>query len=350
MLTRVYFGNMVQQWIAAGATSAFVFAVLLGIRHLIRKRLKLFSKRTETVLDDLMVETMGRTKYVFLVAVSVYAGSLHLTLPEGVTTALSILVRLSILLQIGIYASAAATYLIRRDGNNDGKKSPRAAIVFASRLVIWSIVLLLALDNLGVDVTALITGLGIGGIAVALAMQNILGDLFASMSITLDKPFVPGDFIVVDTLMGTVEQVGLKTTRIKSISGEQVIVANTDLLKSRIRNFGRMQERRVVFTISITYQTPHGVLERIPGMIREIVEKNPQTRFDRAHFQRFGEFALLFEIVYFVTDPDYIRYMDIQQRINLDICRRFETEGIAFAYPTQTVFVHSQAPPPSLAG
>lgn len=349
MLTQVYFGNMLSQWIAAGVTFGVVFAALLGFRRFIQKHLTLFSRRTATPVDDLVVTVMGRTKYIFLTAFALYAASLHLTLPEGLENALGIMVRLAIVFQLGIYASAAAAYMIRREGSDTGKKSPRAAIVFAVRLVIWSVVLLAGLDTLGVDVTALITGLGIGGVAVALAMQNVLGDLFASMSITLDEPFLPGDFIVVDTLMGTVEHVGLKTTRLKSISGEQVIIANTDLLKSRIRNFGRMQERRVVFNISVTYQTPHAVLERIPGMLKEIIEKNSSVRFERAHFQRLGESSLVFEIVYFVTEPDYSRYMDIQQAINLDICERFETERIAFAYPTQTVFVHPQSPPTSPA-
>ncbi len=347
MLKELYFGNTIQEWVTAAAIFAGVFLLLLAGRHLIKKKLKVFSKRTATRLDDLFVEVMGRTRYTFLILVSLYLASLGLNLSDTAKIVLSILVRLALLVQIGIWTSAAATHLLRRKGSGDAKEPSRVAIDFAVKLVIWSIVLLLGLDNLGVDVTALITGLGIGGVAVALALQSVLGDLFASMSITLDEPFVPGDFIVVDTLMGTVEQVGLKTTRLKSISGEQVIIANTDLLKSRIRNFGRMQERRVVFNLGVTYQTPHAVLERIPGMVKEIIAQHPGARFDRAHFQKFGDFALLFEIVYFVTDPDYSRYMDIQQAINLDICRTFETESIQFAYPTQTVFVHPHASPPS---
>jgi small-conductance mechanosensitive channel len=349
MLNESYFGNTVHEWAAGAITAAVVFALLLTVRQLVKRRLKIFSKRTATRVDDLLVEVMGRTKYIFLIAFSLYAGSLNLTLSESARQILSIVVRLSILLQIGIWASATATFLLRGKRSEDGRQASRAAIVFSVKLVLWSVLALLALDNLGVNVTALITGLGIGGVAVALALQSVLGDLFASMSITLDEPFVPGDVIQVDALVGTVEQVGLKTTRMKSISGEQVIFANTDLLKSRIRNFGRMQERRVVFNVGVTFQTPHDVLERIPGMMKDIIQKRPGTRFDRAHFQKFGDSALVFEIVYFVTEPDYARYMDIQQAVNLDICSRFESEGIAFAYPTQTVFLHPQGPPPSPA-
>jgi len=206
--------------------------------------------------------------------------------------------------------------------------------------MVWFVVILIALDNLGVNIKTLIAGLGIGGIAVALALQNILGDLFASLSIILDKPFVIGDFIIINEYLGTVEHIGLKTTRIRSLSGEQLIFSNSDLLKSRIRNFKRMYERRVVFTIGVLYQTPYEKLCRIPKMIREIVEGNDQVRFDRAHFKEYGDFSLKFEIVYWIQNPDYNLYMDIQQTINLEIYKKFEASRIKFAYPTQTLFLN----------
>ena len=347
MLKEMYLGNTIQEWVFAAGTFAVVFLLLIALRHLIRKKLKVFTRRTSTSIDDLIVEVMGRTRYIVLALVALYFASLNLTMSDTVRGALSGAARVAILFQIGIWCSAAVTHLIKGKVSEDGKHASRAAIVFAVKLILWSIVLLVALDNVGVNVTALITGLGIGGVAVALAMQNILGDLFASMSITLDEPFLVGDVIAIDTIIGTVEQVGLKTTRLKSISGEQVVLANTDLLNSRIRNYGRMQERRVVFTLGVTYQTPHATLERIPGLIREIVAAYPGARFDRAHLQKFGDSALVYEVVYFVTDPDYTRYMDIQQGINLDICRVFESHGIHFAYPTHTVYVNAQAPPAS---
>jgi small-conductance mechanosensitive channel len=200
-------------------------------------------------------------------------------------------------------------------------------------------VLLLDLYNLGVNITALVAGLGVGGIAVALAVQTILGDLFASLSIVLDKPFVVGDFLVVDDMLGAVEYVGLKTTRIRSLSGEQLVFSNSDLLSSRIRNYGRMFERRVSFDVGVTYQTPRDKLIKIPVIIRDAVEGQDKTRFDRSHFKAYGDFALVFESVYYVLGPDYNEYMDIQQAINLHLHECFEQEGIEFAYPTQTVFV-----------
>lgn len=214
------------------------------------------------------------------------------------------------------------------------------AATFFGRLALWAAVLLLVLDNLGVQVTTLLAGLGIGGVAVALALQSILGDLFASVSILVDKPFEIGDFIIVGDLMGTVEHIGLKSTRVRSLSGEQIIFGNTDLLGSRIRNFKRMYERRVVFSIGVTYDTPYAKVAAIPGWIRALVEAQPDVRFDRAHLAKFGPSSLDYEVVYFVKRADYNLYMDRQQSIHLALLRRFEEEGVAFAFPTQTLHVH----------
>jgi small-conductance mechanosensitive channel len=217
------------------------------------------------------------------------------------------------------------------------------ALSFVLRLGLYALVLIVALDNVpGVEVTALIGSLGISGIAVALAVQNVLGDLFASLSIALDKPFVLGDFVEIGADSGTVEHIGLKTTRIRRISGEQLVVGNTDLLNSRIRNYGRMAERRVVFGVDVAGETPHEKLERIPEMLREIIEAQLQVRFGRAHFSTFGDSSLTYEVVYFILDPEYDLYMDTQQAINLAIVRRFAAEGIQIPYPTQTVYVAGQ--------
>src|SRR5689334_11840107 len=202
---------------------------------------------------------------------------------------------------------------------------------------------LVALNRLGVDVTALITGLGVGGIAIALAVQNVLGDLFAALAIVLDKPFVVGDAITVDTFSGTVEHVGLKTTRLRSVNGEQIIFSNADLLKSRIKNFKRMQERRVLFMVGVTYDTPPDVVERIPSMLREAVEAQQQVRFDRSHFVSYGDSALNFETVYFVLTADYLTFANVNQAVNLAVLRKFSADKIDFAFPTRTIVVRGGA-------
>jgi small-conductance mechanosensitive channel len=208
---------------------------------------------------------------------------------------------------------------------------------------VWGCIVLLALDNLGVNISTLIAGLGVGGIAVALATQKILGDLFASLSIIMDRPFVVGDFLVLGNEMGTVENIGLKTTRVRSLSGEQLILSNSDLLSSRIRNYGRMFERRIVGSFGVTYDTAFEKIRKIPKMVKTAIEAQEKVRFDRAHFKSHGASSLDFEYVYYVLSPSYNTYMDIQQAINLELHRRFLEEKIEFAYPTQTVYLERPA-------
>ncbi|MDR7513126.1 MAG: mechanosensitive ion channel family protein, partial [Armatimonadota bacterium] len=285
---------------------------------------------------------------LFLLLLALSAGAYALALPPRADRLLAVAVMLAVLLQVGAWGNALIGFLLARHvrlrlEQDAAAATTMAAFGFLGRLALWTLLFFVALGNLGVNITALVAGLGVGGIAVALAVQNILGDLFASFTIVLDKPFVIGDFIVIGEHAGTVEHIGLKTTRVRSLSGEQIIFANNDLLSSRVRNFKRMYERRVVFTIGVTYQTPLAKVEAIPGMLREIVEAQPLARFDRAHFKAYGDFALVFEVVYFVRDPAFNVYMDVQQAINLEIGRRFAAQGVEFAYPTQTVYLARSA-------
>lgn len=348
VLARSYFNNTVGAWLGAALAAIGVLLFLLILRLIIKRRVQAFAQTTRTEIDDAIVETLQYTRSFFLFALALFAGSRPLTLPARVDAFIhAITVTLS-LLQVGIWGHHFIKYAVRgymraRLADDAASVTSITALGFGGRIVLWSVLLLLALDNLGVNITALIAGLGIGGIAVALAAQNVLGDLFASLSIVMDKPFVLGDTISVGDFTGTVERIGLKTTRLRSISGEQLIFANGDLLQSRIRNFKRMSERRVGFTIGVIYQTPEEKLAQIPQMIKEIIAAQPLTRFDRAHFKSFGDFSLIFEVVYFVLSQDYNVYMDTQQTINLALFRRFAEEGIEFAYPTQTVYTAGAA-------
>ena len=341
-LSDVFFGNDLQSWLTALGVA---IAILIGLRlveQVLIVRIQRLAKKTDTVIDDVVIGALRKTKLIYLFIVSVYLGSLALTLPEAIRTIDWRVLMVATWLQVGIWVSTGIQIWLEhyRASEEDGaNRTTMNALSFLVRVVLWATVLLLILDNLGVDITALVTGLGIGGIAIALAVQNVLSDLFASLSIVLDKPFVNGDFIVVGDMAGSVEHVGIKTTRIRSISGEQLVFSNNDLLTSRIRNFGRMNQRRVVFSLGVTYQTPADKLERIPGLIREVVEGQQHVRFDRSHFASYGDSALNFETVYYVESSDYAQHMDILQAVNLAIFRRFESEGIEFAYPTQTLFV-----------
>jgi small-conductance mechanosensitive channel len=252
--------------------------------------------------------------------------------------------------QVAHWLTKLSETWIARGLRSPGSETPHSAtglLTFGARITIWSLGALVLLGNAGVDITALVAGLGIGGIAVAFALQNILGDLFASLSIVLDRPFAVGDFITVDDVQGTVEQIGVKTTRIRSLSGEQILVSNSDLLKSRIRNFKRMRERRSLFRVGVTYETQLEKLKAIPRWLREIVEAQPRTRFDRAHLLAFGDSALTFEVVYFVLAPEFVVLADTQHAIHLALVEKFESEGVSFAYPTRTVYSIPRTTSPS---
>jgi len=349
ILTSVFFNNTVRTWIVALGVMVVVFVVLRLLRGIVHRWALTFTRRTSAEWHALVADLVRRTQFYFLLVVSLYAGVQVLTLPETLKTVLEKTAIISILLQGIVWGTSVFDSWIARSRRQKGEEDKASLAMFSAlgyigRVVLWSMAVLLILDNLGINITTLIAGLGVGGIAMALAIQNVLGDLFASMSIVLDKPFIIGDFIRIDDLQGTVEHIGLKTTRIRSLSGEQIIFANSDLLKSRVKNYKRMAERRIIFMIGVTYQTPPEKLEALPGMIRKIVESQENTRFGRSHFREFGDSALLFETVYFVTVADYEVFMDIQQAINLALFRKLAAEGIEFAYPTQTVFLAGATP------
>jgi small-conductance mechanosensitive channel len=325
--------------------------VLMALRlvlHVCFRHASMLAQRLRLDRVQPLLEALERTKTFVLMLIAVWVGSQWLILPARAESFIRTAALTAVLVQAGLWAMTLLNgwlraYRERQRASNPGALSSISAVGLLLKGALWICVLLVALDNFGINVTALVTGLGIGGVAVALAVQNILGDLFASLTIALDKPFVVGDFLILGDYMGTVEMVGLKNTRIRSLSGEQIILSNSDLLGSRIRNYGRMYERRVAVTVSVIYQTPRAQLEKIPGIIRAVIEAQPQTRFDRAHFLRYGAPGIEFEYVYFVTVAAFNTYMDINQAVNYLLHRRFEEEGILFAYPGQPF-----PPPPAL--
>ncbi len=352
----VIYGNTALEW---GSALAVFLLVAAGVRLLTRllvERLETLAKGTENDIDDLVAELARKTKLLFVLVVALWAGAMLLDLPSELDRALRALLVVALSLQGVLWVLGGVDYALERYRRRQLELDPSGAtavgaLSFLARVAIWSVFLLLVLDNLGIDVTALIAGLGVGGIAVALALQRVLGDLFASLSIILDRPFVVGDFIIVGELMGTVEHVGLKTTRIRSLGGEQLVFGNSDLLSSRIRNYKRMDERRILFTLGVVYDTDYEQLEEIPRIIRQAVENQENTRFDRSHFQSYGDSALIFETVYYMLVPEYDAYMDVQEGINLEIFRRFGERGIEFAFPTRTLHVRTEGPaepPPGL--
>jgi small-conductance mechanosensitive channel len=343
-----WLGNSLREWLLAALTAVVLLGALWVTKRILLARIVALSERTEIQVDDLLAGILKNTNFLLMALLAFYVGSLVLEFPENVKYWISRIALFTILVQVAIWGDALITFFIQRYQERHLKESADRvttlrAISFVVRLVLFSIILLLALDNMGIEIGTLIASLGVGSIAVALAVQSILADLFASLSIAFDQPFVIGDFIIVEEHVGTVEKIGLKTTRVRSLSGEQLVFSNNDLLNSRIRNYKRMGERRVMFTFGVIYQTPIDQLESIPGWVSEIVQSQEHTRFDRAHFKSLGDFSLDFEVVYYVQSPEYSLYMDIQQAINLALMKRFEQEGVEFAYPTQTLFVSREA-------
>jgi small-conductance mechanosensitive channel len=344
ILHHVFLGNSVQAWLTAVLTATILFVVLVVARKLLTSHLGKLAARTINQVDDMVVAMLAETRTWALLILSVLVGVHALELGR-VGEYQAPLTRLVLLWQIAVWGAAGITFWVNHYLMHRTTTSDRTSIAMISamgvgaRVVLWVLVHLTTLKSVfDVEITALITGLGVSGIAVALAVQNILGDLLAALAIVFDKPFDVGDTIGVDQITGTVEAIGLKTTRIRSISGEQIIIGNGDLLKSRLRNFRRMHQRRVLFNLDVTFDTTPDALARLPGIVEQIVSAQSPVKFDRSHVASFGESAIRIETVYFVLDPEYKTYMNVQQAINLEVLRRFGAEQVKFAFPSRTVY------------
>jgi len=342
-LSEVVWGNTVGTWLTGLGVALVTAAFLRALVPRLIRRARGLANSTSTRLDDALVAAAKSTRSFFYVVAGLYAGARYVTLPPAIVGVFNDILASAVLIQIGLWVSEGFRSFLSH--LRDDKYPDDAEVATSFNLirmlgvgVIWFLVFVFVLQAWGVNVTALITGLGIGGIAIALAVQNILADLFASLSIIFDKPFLVGDSLAIDEYRGTVEEIGLKTTQLRSVSGEQLVFSNSDLLRSRIRNYGRMLERRADFNFGIVYETDPGLVAQIPGWVREIVEAQEMTRFDRCHFKGLGQWALEFETVYFMVVPDYKVFMDVQENVNLALMRRLADAGVEFAYPTQLLY------------
>lgn len=348
ILDYILFGNTVLQYLKALGILLGCVAVIYLFQRVVLRMLKRMASATENTVDDMLI----RAAELMLVPL-LYFGALYLSLH---TLALSDTFRrvlkiagLGLITFQGVRVLTATLRLalrakLRRSTDDATAEIQLKGLSGLITVTVWIIATFFLLDNLGVKISAVVAGLGIGGIAVALAAQAVLGDLFSYFVIFLDKPFEVGDFIVAGDKMGTVESIGLKTTRLTALGGEQIVFSNSDLIHSRLHNHKKMARRRIVFTLGVTYQTPLEQLREIPPMVKEIIVAQPNATFDRGHFTAFGDSSLDFEFVYYVENPDFANYRDIQQAINLAIFETFENRRIEFAYPTQTLFVTQTAP------
>jgi small-conductance mechanosensitive channel len=335
----------------------FVIVLLLGsvtikfFKTYLLKHLKAWSAKTTTNIDDFAVKTLERKLFPLLYYSLIYFGlyglNLNILLKRGVNIlGMALLMYYSVRFALDT-VSYIMEYIWAKKEVDDSRKGALNGIILVFKVMIWGLAVIILLDNLGVKVSGIVAGLGIGGVAVALAAQAILGDLFSYFTIFFDRPFEIGDFIIIGEFLGTVEHIGVKTTRLRSLSGEQLIFSNSDLTNSRVRNYKRMVRRRVVFQIGVTYETDTATLKAIPEIIKNIITGFADTVFDRTHFASYGDFSLNFETVYYVQGSDYNRYMNIQQEINFQIKEEFEKRGIEFAYPTQTLFLKNSVDKPT---
>lgn len=349
ILDATFLGNDTLAWLRAGAWVLGAVVLMKILVPLFIRRVSQWSSRTSTRWDDALVEALRALRWFLIALATLHPASAELELTDTAQRWVSGTATVAFFLQLALCASAFIHGWIGQVREASLEKDPSTTsalsiLSFIARAVAWTLLLLLLLDNLGYDVNALVAGLGIGGIAIGLALQNILADLFASLSIVLDKPFQVGDFIVIDDFSGTVENIGLKTTRLRSLSGEVLVFSNGDLTKSRLRNYKLMKERRIAFTFGLAFGASPEQLEQVPAAVKKLVDAQEQARFDRAHFASFGATSLDFEVVYWMRTPDYTAYRDVQQAINLGMVRDFAAMGVTFALPTSVLAVGRQDP------
>lgn len=334
-------GNSIYNLVFACLIFLLVLIALKIFKTIIIAKLKSVAEKTENEFDDVVVGAMHSIHWPFYILVSFYF-SLHFIIVQAVFKKWVFYIFIIVFIYYVIrFFEKLIDYSVNLVIKKRKEKEEDFGIVkllgLAIKIIAWAVAVILILSNMGYNVTSLIAGLGIGGLAIAFALQNILGDLFSSLAIYFDKPFKPGDFIVMGDYMGIVKKIGLKTTRIQALQGEEIVVPNNELTNAKVQNFGKMEKRRIVFSIGVAYDTPVNKLKEIPSIIKEIINKANLAEVDRIHFKSFGDFSLIYEIVFFVSSGEYNVYMDIQQKINIAIIEKFEKEKINIAFPTQTI-------------
>ncbi|MBK5271065.1 MAG: mechanosensitive ion channel family protein, partial [Bacteroidia bacterium] len=341
---KLILNNTIRDWTISLSIIVVTIIILRLIQTIVIRRLKVYAEGTKTNIDDFIIIMIQSSVMPLLYLLTIYFALKYIkissTAEQIMHVAILLIVTFFVLRAITSFIGFTFKEALKRKEKNAQREKQARGILLIIQVIIWATGFLFLIDNLGYDITTLVAGLGIGGIAIALAAQAILGDLFSYLVIFFDKPFEIGDFIVLDDKMGTVEYIGIKTTRLKTLSGEQLICSNTDLTNSRVHNYKRMQERRILFSFGVVYNTDATKLKAIPEQVKQIIDTTSDTRFDRAHFKSFGDFSLDFEVVYFILSPEYNTYMDKQQSINMRIFELFEKEQVEFAFPTQTIFLN----------
>ncbi|WP_035463629.1 mechanosensitive ion channel family protein [Algoriphagus vanfongensis] len=346
LLTQEFYGNTGKEYLIMLGVIVLGLLLVKLFKRLILKRISKLVSKSSTIIDDFIVESIGNYVLPVVYFTIIYAGLKTLAWPDKILSILEvvyvvIITYYAIRLVSSIILMLLQTYIRRQEGGEE-KVKQMGGVILIINVLIWITGLIFMLGNLGYDVSAIIAGMGIGGIAIALAAQNIIGDLFNYFVIFFDRPFEVGDFLVIGDKNGIVDKIGIKTTRIKTLSGEQLVMANSDMTSSRIHNYKKMQRRRIVFSVGVTYETPVDLVKKIPKILKDIVQSEKRVDFDRAHFKAFGDSSLDFEIVYIINDADFNTYIDIQQDFNFQIYQKFDELDISIAFPTRTLYLRNE--------
>jgi small-conductance mechanosensitive channel len=346
ILSYIFLGNSLKDYLLAVLVFVSAFSVLKIFKKIIIVKIKQAAKRTSNDVDDLIIKVLDSIGWPFYVLLPLFLSFQFIRMPAWLDNFMSFVV----LLAVAFYLVKSVQYVIDYVFNKIATKKQEKDKKFDSsaleligkilKVILWLVAVILVFQNLGYNVSALVAGLGIGGIAIAFAIQNILTDIFSSFSIYFDRPFQEGDYIVIGDDSGVVKKIGMKSTRVQSLQGEELIISNKELTETRIHNYKKMRERRISFNFGVVYETSNEKLRKIPEIVKSITDKINLVRLDRVHFDKFGDFSLSFEVVYYLNTSDYNKYMDIQQEINFGLKEALEKEKIEFAYPTQTVFLN----------
>ena len=342
-----FLDNPLTIWLKAAAFAVGIYILLSLIKTLSLKKLAAITARSENMLDDLFLKVVEQTRGQFILALGLFAGSKLISFPEKWPDIINKVFFLIAALQAGLWIGGLINHLVstREVKDSEDKKEQTAIHAFGlfGKILVWAIISLVTLQNIsGMELNALVTSLGIGGIAVGLAIQNILKDIFASLSIFLDKPFLVGDYIVVDDASGTVENIGLKSTRIRTLLGEEVVFSNSDLLESRIHNFRKLERRLVIINIGISPETPYEALQELPSLFKEIIQEQKDATVNRVNLSEIADYTFNYEIVFHVESADFALFMDTKEAILLEIIKRLQEKGINMPYPTQAVLLNTQ--------
>lgn len=348
-LDQVYGGNRIGAYLFTGVAMLCVMLFYRLIRRKLLQVIRRLVNTTHTKLDDLLVDLSEKFVLPYLFLLTNFSIMNRLSLPAGLrntgSTAFHFITTYFLVRLINYLLHRSVVMYMEGKGESTERIGQLNGFLFIIKLVIWITGLMLLASNLGYDITTLLAGFGVGGIAIALAAQNILGDLFSYLVIFLDKPFENGDYIVTSGYQGVVEKIGIKTTHVRSLDGQQLIMPNAELARSVIQNFKRLERRRVVFTIGVVYATPAPLLRAVPGLIQAVFADREEAEFERVHLVSFGDFSINYEIVYYVNSADFLLYRDLHHAVCIDVFTAFEKAGIAFAFPTQTLFVKAEQVP-----